>query len=530
MQTDLDRRSTRPISDREVDPEGQRAELSVLFPEGEPKRDPDPDDFFADLNFDQVVTRVLTGYEDYDLRPLFSTPLRSASSVIYRQQALDDASLESLYPALARFSGMMRDVRNRLKATADRRPPQEAQAWGLEAVGLYYGAVLELTEALRSAPISSDAFQGVLRYLEAHTRSSRFQTLGENIVAVTAQLAQVRYTINIHGSKVTVARYQDQADYSEEVLATFERFRVGEASDSVQAPKPVSTVNHVEARVLDRVAQLFPDEFMCLDRFWDEWRDFIDPTIARFDREVQFYLSYFEFTRSLSAQGLSFCYPTIDADGTQLLARETFDVALAAKFVGDRRAIVRNDFAFAEPERVIVVTGPNQGGKTTFARAVGQLHQLARLGLTVPGVEARLGLCDAIFTHFEQQEHVDDLAGKLESDLIRTRTILDRITSRSLVIMNESYSSTSLEDARFLGREILGRIIDAGALCVYVTFIDELSRLGPATASMVGTVDAADPSIRTFRVVRMVADGKASAQAIAEKHGLTYDQLLGRIQ
>ena len=119
---------------------------------------------------------------------------------------------------------------------------------------------------------------------------------------------------------------------------------------------------------------------------------------------------------------------------------------------------------------------------------------------------------------------------ELESDLIRTRTILDRITSRSLVIMNESYSSTSLEDARFLGREILGRIIDAGALCVYVTFIDELSRLCPATASMVGTVDAADPSIRTFRVVRMVADGKASAQAIAEKHGLTYDQLLGRIQ
>ena len=102
-------------------------------------------------------------------------------------------------------------------------------------------------------------------------------------------------------------------------------------------------------------------------------------------------------------------------------------------------AIVRNDFAFAEPERVIVVTGPNQGGKTTFARAVGQLHQLARLGLTVPGEWRRgSGCVMRIFTHFEQQEHVDDLAGKLESDLIRTRNAILGPHSRaeSLVIMD----------------------------------------------------------------------------------------------
>ena len=133
------------------------------------------------------------------------------------------------------------------------------------------------------------------------------------------------------------------------------------------------------------------------------------------------------------------------------------------------------------------------------------------------------------FTDFEQQEHVDDFAGKLESDLIRTRAILDRITSRSLVIMNKSHSSTSLEDRGFWdARHSVGSSTPA-RLCMYVTFIDQLSRLVRLPRAWSAPSMPPIRSIRTFRVVRMVADGKASVEAIAEKHGLAYDQLLGQI-
>ncbi len=213
----------------------------------------------------------------------------------------------------------------------------------------------------------------------------------------------------------------------------------------------------------------------------------------------------------------------------EALSRAVADFALAAKLMPRAAAVVRNDFYLTGPERIFVVTGPNHGGKTTFARMFGQLHYLASLGYPVPAREATLFLPDRVFTHFEREEDLATLRGKFEDELVRIRAVLDQATGDSVLVMNESFASTTLRDALFVGERVLERMTARGLLGVYVTFVDELASLNEACVSMVGTVVPDNPGERTYQIVRKPADGLAYAAAIAGKYGLTYRQLKERL-
>jgi DNA mismatch repair ATPase MutS len=147
----------------------------------------------------------------------------------------------------------------------------------------------------------------------------------------------------------------------------------------------------------------------------------------------------------------------------------------------------------------------------------------------LPARSARLFLPDRVFTHFERQEQVASLHGKLDDELLRVKAILERASGDSAVVLNEIFASTTLDDAVLLGTKVLTRILELGCLGVCVTFVDELASFGPQTASVVATVDPEDPSRRTFRLVRRPADGLAYAWSLAAKYGLSYDALKERL-
>jgi len=486
-------------------------------------------DFFADLNLDQVLAAMIAGREQYGLGPIFCEPLRDADAVAYRHEVLRDLEKREVLEPVSRFAEAMGEMREHLAQARKLRYRMQEQAWFLDAVGVYCDAVRALAQELAACEVTSRGFRRLSDYLAEYVSSDRFSLLTAETLALKDAIAGIRYAVKIYGPRVTVSRYEGEPDYSAQVQETFAKFQQGAVRNYLVRLPELADMDHVEAQIASLVARLHPDVFGTLDGYCTRHRDFLDPVIGRFDREVQFYLGYLELIGRLKAAGLPFCYPHVSARSKQVAADDTFDIALACKLVPGGGMVVTNDLRLDGPERVLVVSGPNNGGKTTFARAFGQLHYLASLGLPVPGRSAQLFLPDRIYTHFEREEDIETLRGKFDDELIRVHQILQQATGDSVIVMNESFGSTSLTDALFTGTEVMRQILAMGCLGVYVTFLDEIASLSAATVSMVSQIAPGNPAERTFKVLRKPAEGLAYAWALAQKYGLTYERLLERI-
>lgn len=471
-----------------------------------------------------------------DLPSLLFVRLTHPDAVAYRHEVFRDLEDPALRTALATFAAAIATVRaHQVHAAAIAHPP-ERHRWLLEAADTYVTAVTALADALDRAAPTSRALAAFAEELRAYTADPAFTTLAADTTRTLADLAAVTYRLRIGEHRVVVGRHDDQPDYGAEVIATFARFRRSETP----TPVPVdvfSTVdmNRVERAILEKVVRLYPAPFKALERAVRDHAAFVDPAIATFADELRFYLAWLDLTDPLRDAGLPFCYPVVGPDETTgLEARALFDLALAIQrrspVVDAPPDLVTNDVTLAADEHLLVITGPNQGGKTTLARAIGQLHHLAAIGVPVPAAAARVRLGEAVHTLFARAEDPDDLTGRLEAELTRARAILDALRPGSVVILNESFESTTVDDALAINRALLGEIAGRGALAVLVTFLGELASFDDTTVSMTSVMDPADPTRPTHRFERRPADDLAHARAVADAHGLGYDAVRARLE
>ena len=487
-------------------------------------------DFFHDLNLDQVVDAITVGRQRYDLKPFFYASLTELSAIAYRHEIMRDLENEVLFRSIRSFSSQVCSVHERLASAEKLYYKYHKEAWFLEAAEIYCEAIEKLLHDLHECNPRSRGFLAFRTYLEEYAASARFRALEQDGKRLHSELSAIRYCLLIRGSSITVRNYDSEIDYGAAVEESFSKFKQGAVEDYLIKYPDLSGTSHVDAMVLERVAWLNPDVFLALDEYCTRNSNFLERTIDDFDREIQFYVAYLEYAETFKRAGLTFCYPRVFDTCKSVSSRGVFDLALAGKLIREDSAVVCNDFTLSGNERIFVVTGPNQGGKTTFARTFGQMHYLASLGCPVPGTEAQLFLSDRLFTHFEREEDITTLRGKLEDDLVRIHHVLDQATPKSIIVINEIFSSTTLKDAVHLGRMVMERIARLDVLCVCVTFLDELSCLNEKTVSLVAGVVPDDPTLRTYKIERRRADGLSYAVAIAEKYQLTYDSLKERIK
>lgn len=485
---------------------------------------------FHDLNCDQIVDAITTGKEEYNLKPFFHACLHRVGAIDYRHEVMRDLENATPQQCVNAFAEKMRTIRGHLARNRKFHYREQRQGWFLEAIDIYCQAIRAFASDLSDLELRSHGLRHFRTYLTGYAGCDSFNSLAAETQKLKSDLAAIEYCVQIKDYRFTVRKYDQETDYSVEVELTFEKFKQGAVKDYRVRFTANDDMNHIEAKVLEFVAKLHPEVFVALEDYCGRNGEFIDRIVEVFDREVQFYIAYLDYVVVLRQAGLQFCYPRISDKSKEIYDDDGFDIALARKLVAGGASVVCNDFHLEGKERILVISGPNQGGKTTFARTFGQLHYLASIGCLVPGREAQLFLFDRLLTHFEKEEKVENLRGKLEDDLVRIHDILDAATPQSIIIMNEIFTSTTIRDEAFLSKKMMDKIIALGALCVWVTFVDELASYGPQVVSMVSAVVPDNPTLRTFKVVRRPADGLAYAMAIAQKYGLTYGAIRERIK
>ena len=210
--------------------------------------------------------------------------------------------------------------------------------------------------------------------------------------------------------------------------------------------------------------------------------------------------------------------------------REVYDLALVWKQAEKEYNVVSNDFAMKETPSFFVVTGPNQGGKTTFARSLGQAVYFALMGLTVNGESFSVPMFQGISTHFEAEEKLQSNSGKLKEEINRLVPMMKETQNRNhFVILNELFTTATTHDAMLMGRKVMESFLERQCYGIYVTHIQELAEETEQIISLVAQLEPGEETRRTYRMLPMKAQGYGYSDALVKKFNLQYEDIVRRL-
>jgi len=503
----------------------------------------------ADLELDTLVDAVC--FDPSDRRWVSDILLnlcQDPAVIAYRQGVLDSiisapgiaAGLETLLPKIGRL--------RQHHIPREKGELLHEVAWRLGELEIFLDCVQEMARVLDSAPGAglSEGLRLARDFVASLLCSEPVQHLTEELPRLISEVRGTRsLTIGVNvdedlqPSSATLLSINSQS-FDEHSLSFLRRlFGAGKGPWNGIAP-----LHRVPSRAANPMLQpLFHDlsealsrslrpVATALERFVGVQTRFLD----RWGQELAFYLGAARLTSRVRAAGLSLSWPQVAATGTQgCRVVGCYNIVLALKMAAQGHwselsgLVVTNDLSFA-PAEIAILTGPNQGGKTTYMRSVGLAHVMAQAGLPVPGTKASLPVVDAICTHFPRTERGDLDSGRFAEEMRRLRDIFAQATPRSLVLLNESLASTSPRESLELAREVVGALQVLGARAIYTTHLYELAseadafNTGAAGPGRVSSL-VARPDL-SHRIERGPPAGSSHAREVAARLGVGYTQLV----
>ena len=501
--------------------------------------------FYQDLNLLPVIDKM-TLARWKSVRKLFFYLPKSAEDTAYRRAVYSNVKKEPIYRALLAFTEKAAAVQELIREKERTSNPLQRTVWKLREAGAYISAFEELAEVLSGAEPASDGLREFLRILTELLEDGGYRRMREETQRLLSEIRGIRFVVTYEKDRIRVEPVEEtperlrkagetaeerrpagetasHRDTYEEWLSLFDG---GELAGMSNPFVTDSVLSEIESACLDLLKEKKPDFFRTLERAAEYETSYARPVLSRFEREIPFYLAFRGFQLEMEREGFAFATPAADGEAP-MEAKGLYDIALALASYPEGRPVVSNDFYYGEGERFFVLTGPNQGGKTTFARSLGQLVFFATMGLDVPAKSANVPFFAKIRSHFSVEESAESGRGKLMEELVRLAPMMREEERGSFVIINELFTTAANYDAQIMGKRVLSHFLALDCRGIYVTHLAELAEERAGIVSLRAMLDA--QGVPSFEIRRGSPEDTVCAAGTVGKYRLTYGQLKERL-
>ncbi len=387
--------------------------------------------------------------------------LTSPEAILYRQRVLEDC-LE--HPSIVReiYDVAAGALLNERRIWGAFKSPNAILTRSLQAMDVFVGFLRELHKLAdeHAGKFRSEGFARFFEMVTTELNDDYFET-------IEGRLKELRFRRGVLMS-AELGRGNKGIHY---VLRTLpeqswrDRLHRGRSGYSFQLPdrdeNGFKALGDMQAKGINLVAN-------ALAQSTDHIRSFF--TMLR--AELGFYVGCMNLQGRLAEKGEPTCFPEPLAQGSPtLVARHLYEICLALSVP----ARVAGSDVNAKDKSLVMITGANQGGKSTFLRSVGLAQLMMQSGIFVAAESFSAEVCDRVFTHYKREEDASMQSGKLDEELSRMSDVADEIGSNCILLCNESFAATNEREGSEIARQVIRAMVEAGVRVFFVTHLFDLA-------------------------------------------------------
>ena len=500
------------------------------------------EDVLAELGFDEFFQ-----LSSAHLSEFFT---RDEAIIKYRQDALEDLLVcPVLLETLSLVHPILDDIRELRRLDNEGLTSADSYLYSITEIELYVSCIETMRNGLSElgGKLKSAACIALYDYIMELASSEYYIDLNKRLESLTERVSEVKsITIGVNLDR------EMRPESAAVISINAEKFKSGKVLDKILrlsfrndaftaiadlVPFGKGQSENKQEALIGAFNSAIEDVFRSSVRSWRntvaeyvlENTDFLISILP----EIEFVSKAAELVRLLKARGVAVTYPIFKPEKEKAFcARGLYNPRIALATDGE---IVTNDISFDDNARIYVLTGPNRGGKSVITVAMGAAQALFQLGLPVPAEYCEISPVDAIYTHFPEGAEDTIDKGRLGEECARLREIFDSVTDESMILLDESLSSTGAYEAAYIAAEILAAFAARRTRGIFSTHLHELAakvgeineRSMECGGVLIDTLVAGiEEGERSFKIHRMKPDGKSYARDIANKYGLSFEELM----